>query len=357
MAAIYNRTSGDPLYQELANRIGEDILSSGLRDGDLYCTMKSLCRKFDVSFITVRNAVALLEEHGVVVCRSAVGICVCNVEKLKLIHSFGKIVLILSAHKYTEIHPYYSLRLSAMLQTLAQKGFLAKIYSRDETTPEKLEMAGHFTRGIISSSDYYDLVQNNCPYLNSVPKVFFHHADTLPVSCKYSGFVINDIEAQDELCLKYLKQLDCNQVVFVHSAETSFSGSVRKYFGDRISEITYDTLPSVETGRNIAAKLLALPDDTAFLIEDDYVAVGIHETAVNCGVDLIKSRRVLLKSSPLFSVTEQIGFPVIGFSPIDVGTAAAEKLIRMMENSEVSGNCLITPAGNRNVSGWYVLRL
>lgn len=349
MAVIYNRTGGNPLYQELADRIGEDILARGLRDGDLYCTMKSLCGKFEASFITVRNAVSLLEEQGVVICRSAVGICIRNVEKLKLLHSFGKIVLILSAHKFNEMHPYYSLRLSAMLQALAQKGFLAKVCSQEEVSPEKLEMFAPFTQGIISSSNYYGLLQNSGAHFGSVPKVFFYHDGSVPPAGGANGFILNDERSQDELCIRYLEKLNFRRLLFVHSDQTIFSDLIREHFADRISEYTYSALPSVATGRDIAGDLIDMPSDTVFLVEDDYVAIGVYEIAMQSGIDLIKSHRVLLKSSPLFSVIEQMGFPVIGFSPVDAGSAAVANLLRMMEAPGESFNGLISPSCNRNV--------
>lgn len=58
--------SSTPLYKQVANKIREDIVSNGTKDGEAIPTETRLAQMYDVSRVTVRRAVKLLIEEGLV---------------------------------------------------------------------------------------------------------------------------------------------------------------------------------------------------------------------------------------------------------------------------------------------------
>lgn len=58
--------SSTPLYKRIANKIREDIISNGTEGGEAIPTETKLAEMYDVSRVTVRRAVKLLIEEGLV---------------------------------------------------------------------------------------------------------------------------------------------------------------------------------------------------------------------------------------------------------------------------------------------------
>lgn len=63
---MLERRSGETLWRQIAERIAEDIAGRKLAPGERLPTEPELARRFDVSRNTVRRAMAMLEEDGIV---------------------------------------------------------------------------------------------------------------------------------------------------------------------------------------------------------------------------------------------------------------------------------------------------
>src|SRR5699024_7470954 len=55
-----------PLYQQVANKIKTDIISNDARDGEAIPTETKLAEMYEVSRVTVRRAVKILIEEGLI---------------------------------------------------------------------------------------------------------------------------------------------------------------------------------------------------------------------------------------------------------------------------------------------------
>ena len=349
------KNAGRPLYRELAERIREDIFLRNLGDGDFYCTMKSLCGKFRTSFITVRNAIALLEAENMVLCRPAMGVYVKNINRLKLLNSLDNMILILSRYEFAGGHPFYEARLSAMMQVLAEEGFSPHVCHGGNVEPaENLEVLGSQAKGILASECYYDLLRNGNVGIRCLPSVFFHR---MPLPSNRTGkecFVVCDMEDQNRRCCEFLRPLRYGKLVYV-TQDLPFSASPAASFSamipHEIEEVRFpNTRPDIDTGRNLALQLMRMPRDTIFWVTDDYVALGIYDAMLKRGVDLIAEKRIVVNSSPAFEITEQLGFPVFGFSPHLMGMLAAKALVQMLKHpGTVSGDVRVPVSVNRNV--------
>ena len=83
-----------PLYKTLVDKIELDIIRRNLKTGDFFCVLKDLCDQYQVSIITVRKAVSILEHNGILSCKSASGIYIANRELLNTLNTFERIILI-----------------------------------------------------------------------------------------------------------------------------------------------------------------------------------------------------------------------------------------------------------------------
>ena len=68
-----NKNSAIPLYQQLAETIKEQIASGKLKENDKLMAEKELCESYDVSRITVRKALELLADEGLIIRKQGIG--------------------------------------------------------------------------------------------------------------------------------------------------------------------------------------------------------------------------------------------------------------------------------------------
>lgn len=68
-----NKNSAIPLYQQLAETIKEQIASGKLKENDKLMAEKELCESYDVSRITVRKALELLSDEGLIIRKQGIG--------------------------------------------------------------------------------------------------------------------------------------------------------------------------------------------------------------------------------------------------------------------------------------------
>ena len=68
-----NKHSATPLYQQLVDSIKEQIQSGKIKEGDKLMTEQELSEVYNVSRITVRKAMELLSDEGIVVKKQGIG--------------------------------------------------------------------------------------------------------------------------------------------------------------------------------------------------------------------------------------------------------------------------------------------
>lgn len=85
---ILNKESSIPLYQQLANIIKQQINKGILKENDKILTAPELSEKYDVSRITVKKAVDLLAEEGILVKQQGKGTFVATRKLLRTSGSF-----------------------------------------------------------------------------------------------------------------------------------------------------------------------------------------------------------------------------------------------------------------------------
>ncbi|MDD3174648.1 MAG: GntR family transcriptional regulator, partial [Herbinix sp.] len=71
--SILNKDSSEPLYKQLVDEIKDQIAKGELKENERIFTELELSEKYDVSRITVRKAVTLLVDEGILVKQHGIG--------------------------------------------------------------------------------------------------------------------------------------------------------------------------------------------------------------------------------------------------------------------------------------------
>ena len=338
-----------PLYKKLVDKIELDIIQRNLKTGDFFCVLKDLCDQYKASIITVRKAVSILENNGILACKSASGIYIANRELLNTLNAFDRIILI--PHHHYKQHPnlFFELRLSALLQALEQKGYVGLPIYREDLSPSRINLLGQRVLGIIGGNS---MARELLPQTAASPGLMLINPprDIVPSTqvclCKYDfreqfrqsyefarsrsktktirivtdpAYHIHDMEAQTALCHWDLPKPDTNE-------------------------------PAIETGRRLAGELFNTASDCFFWITDDFVALGVHEAFLERGINLIARQRILVNASPALPIIEAMGLPIIGFGPSKIGHDAASFFCDFLDTPPDERSAvplLIAPEANR----------
>ena len=338
-----------PLYKKLVEMIELDIIRRNLKTGDFFCVLKDLCDQYKVSIITVRKAVSILENNGILSCKSASGIYIANRELLNTLNTFERIILIPHHHYKQQPNLFFELRLSSLLQTLAQKGYVGLPIYREDLNPERINQLGQRVLGIIGGNS---MAQELLPRNAASPGLMLINPpqDIAPSPqvclCQY------DFREQFRKSYEFAMRRNMPRIIRLVTDSAYHIADLES----QTSFLQFDlpkpdlTEPAIETGRRMANELFRESSDCFFWITDDFVALGIHEFFLERGVNLIAEQRILVNASPSFPLIEAMGLPVIGFGPTKIGHDAASFFCDFLDaspESRPSAPLLISPEANR----------
>lgn len=338
-----------PLYKKLVDKIEQDIIRRNLKTGDFFCILKDLCDRYNVSIITARKAVSILENDGILSCKSASGIYIANRELLNTLNTFERIILIPHHHYRQQPNLFFELRLSSLLQTLAQKGYVGVPIYREDLNPARINQLGERVLGVIGG--------------NSMARELLHKNVGLP-----GLMLINppqDISPSPQVCLcrydfreqfrishEFAMRRNMPKIIRLVTDQSYHIPDLEAQEGFLQFDLPPPDLvePAIETGRRMANELFDKSADCFFWITDDFVALGVHEVFLERGVNLIAENRILVNASPAFPIIEAMGLPVIGFGPTRIGHEAASFFCDFLDaapGERPLSPLLIAPEANR----------
>ena len=338
-----------PLYKTLVDKIELDIIRRNLKTGDFFCVLKDLCDQYQVSIITVRKAVSILEHNGILSCKSASGIYIANRELLNTLNTFERIILIPHHHYIERPNLFFELRLSALLQTLPQKGYVGLPIYRKDLNPERINQLEQRVLGVIGGNS---MAGELLPRSAASPKLMLINPpqDIAPSPqvclCQY------DFREQFRKSYEFALRRNMPRIVRLvtdfsyHIPDLEAQASFLQFDLPKLDH----TEPAIETGRRMANELFTKASDCFFWITDDFVALGFHEVFLERGINLIAEQRILVNASPSFPIIEAMGFPVIGFEATKIGHDAASFFCDFLDASPEArplAPLLISPEANR----------
>ena len=338
-----------PLYKKLVEKIELDIIRRNLKTGDFFCILKDLCDQYKVSIITVRKAVSILENNGILSCKSASGIYIANRELLNTLNTFERIILI-PHHHYIE-HPnlFFELRLSALLQTLPQKGYVGLPIYRKDLNPERINLLGQRVVGVIGGNS---MAKELLPRSSASPKLMLINPPQEIAPSHQVCLCQYDFREQFRKSYEFALRRNMPQIVRLvtdssyHIPDLEAQASLLQFDLPKLDH----TEPAIQTGRRMANELLTKASDSFFWITDDFVALGFHEVFLERGINLIAEQRILVNASPSFPIIEAMGLPVIGFGATKIGHDAASffcDFLDALPEARSSVPLLISPEANR----------
>ena len=338
-----------PLYKKLVEKIELDIIRRNLKTGDFFCILKDLCDQYKVSIITVRKAVSILENNGILSCKSASGIYIANRELLNTLNTFERIILI-PHHHYIE-HPnlFFELRLSALLQTLPQKGYVGLPIYRKDLNPERINLLGQRVVGVIGGNS---MAKELLPRSSASPKLMLINPPQEIAPSHQVCLCQYDFREQFRKSYEFALRRNMPQIVRLvtdssyHIPDLEAQASLLQFDLPKLDH----TEPAIQTGRRMANELLTKASDSFFWITDDFVALGFHEVFLERGINLIADQRILVNASPSFPIIEAMGLPVIGFGATKIGHDAASffcDFLDALPETRPSVPLLISPEANR----------
>lgn len=338
-----------PLYKKLVDKIELDIIRRNLKTGDFFCVLKDLCDQYKVSIITVRKAVSILENNGILSCKSASGIYIANRELLNTLNTFERIILI-PHHHYIE-HPnlFFELRLSALLQTLPQKGYVGLPIYRKDLNPERINLLGQRVVGVIGGNS---MAKELLPRSSASPKLMLINPPQEIAPSHQVCLCQYDFREQFRKSYEFALRRNMPQIVRLvtdssyHIPDLEAQASLLQFDLPKLDH----TEPAIQTGRRMANELLTKASDSFFWITDDFVALGFHEVFLERGINLIAEQRILVNASPSFPIIEAMGLPVIGFGATKIGHDAASffcDFLDALPETRPSVPLLISPEANR----------
>ncbi len=125
-----------PKYVELARKLVHHIARAGFRPGDRLGTENELCREHGVSRVTIRQALAILEEEGYISREKARGTFVRRVIGLSVSAGIMRGVVAIACSnaqaKHASEDSAFATVLLSMERALAQRGFAAQIIGLGE---------------------------------------------------------------------------------------------------------------------------------------------------------------------------------------------------------------------------------
>ena len=311
-----------PLYEKTAEKISLYILQKNLQNGNFLGTLLDIRKRYHVSGNTARQAVAMLESKGILLCKSAVGIYIRNRGILNVLNTFNRVILIIHNHYKNHLRQFFELRLSSLLQNFMLHGYACLPIYREELESDRIQIIAPQICGIVTGHnrrypEIRNLFQNRIPMLCINP----------PVDATYSKndcWVFYDFQTLHQMALKYLERLPYHGDIFQIITDPVYFYPLP----DQISrvEISKQELMenAVSAGRHLGEQLFQRAPHGVFWITDDLAALGFCQAFLKHGIDLIREKRILSYGSPSGQTTQEMQLPVIGFCPMEIGQRAAE---------------------------------
>lgn len=347
-AAMQKKTH-KPLYKSLAEKLCDRIAAEKLAEGDFFSTIKEISNQYNVAILTVRRAIEVLQNQGVIFCKPACGIFIKSIAALDTLRARKNFILIIDDHSDNSVMTSYSaMRLCSILEILSDAGYSVKVANSDEITEKDLFSMKELISGIIISSSRakkYPAFFND----KSAPPVAFTRRPKTDFKAPSISYPSYDNEKLFQMGCDYFNTHGKKKIVIINFDYADIKMEhIKAHQGlPLISDFFPDSLPSVTLGQTLAPTL-DIDSETGILVQDDFTALGIYNFYLARGRDLFKEKALLAAAGPTVRMTEQLGLPVIGFCPRECGRAIANALINTI-NKESHTSPVITPKANKNV--------
>lgn len=343
------KKNNTPVYKSLADKLCEQIAEKKLSDGDFFSTIKDISKQYNVAVLTVRRAVEVLQNNGIIFCKSACGIFVKSTVALDTVRARKNFILVIDDHTSGAIMAsYWAMRLCSILEFFSDTGFSVKISNSSEINEKDLFSMQHLISGMIISSSK---ANKYAAFINdkSSPPITFTRQPSIKFTSTKLSYPLYDNKKVFQMGRDYFVRNKKKNLIIINFNNSGFSSPPADIFGGHISvrEIKSDTIPSVQAGLDIAATL-QFDNETGIWLHDDFTALGVYNYFLSRGRNLFAENALLATAGPTVGMTEELGLPVIGFCPWESGKAIANCLLTTINKKKLPYP-VITPSSNKNI--------
>lgn len=347
------------LYEQIVEDLRAKIVGGELRPGDKIDTQAELARKYDVSLITVKNALTMLVNEGLLLSRAGKGTFVLKTAPVRAnLGSHKTIGLVLQDLN----HPYFTMIVQSIEARAYEMGFNVLVSGsgdmiKEEKQIEKFRAIGVDGLVIASLSLEYRATDN-------IRKL--HAADFPYVMVSYIHdpdfwYVGSDHELGGYLATEHLLKAGYRTVGYVHMGGKNLLSEVRKNGYSRAlmdldipyeSDFIFTLDPSrlgvgsdrFQLGHSFAREFEQLPrKPEALFFYNDMTALGFIQGASERGIRVPDDVAVVGFDDTTFARFASVPLTTI-HQPVDkIGSSAVDVIQKRMEKADISKRTIFKP--------------
>lgn len=361
-----------PLYEQIENIIKDRISKGELKPGEQICSHHELSKKYDVSLITIKKALANLIKDGILFTRIGKGTYVAETKKPKVdLVKHKTIGLVLRDLK----HPFFSMIVHSVEEKAYGLGYNLLLSSSSGNIEKEESQIAHFRKlgvdGIIIAS--LNLEYRATKYIQKLHEENFPYIMVSYIHDPDYWYVGLDQELGGYIATEHLIKLGYKSIGYVHVGKGNLLCDVRKngysralmehdipYNAKNIfypSENQRDTeMDRFKLGYNFGKKFVKMKQaPEALFLYSDLVALGFQQSVNEEGLKIPDD--VAIVGFDDIEIAKYASVPLTTIhQPADlIGKYAVETIQKRINNYDTSNRTILKPQLIvRDSSGTYL---
>ncbi len=349
-------TNPTPLYRQIAEAIKARIANGQLKVGDQIGSQQELARKYDVSLITVKKAIADLINEGVLFSRVGKGTYVAEMSQSSNLSKHETIGLVFRDLK----SPFFSLIIPSIEKVLSEHGFNILLTTSANQIEKEESQIRHFrnieVNGLIIASMTH--VFHATSIIRKLHEEQFPCVVISYIADTDINYVGSDHEFGAFLATEHLIKLDYDRIGYINGEAGNQLGELRKkgyqraleQYGQTYNEdFVYRLRDSGEWneyhfGYEIGEKFVSLsqrPD--AMFVYNDVSALGFEKAILDGGLTIPEDVAIVGFDNIKRGRIAQIPLTTIHQPTAKIGELAAKTLIERIKGGRPENRIILKP--------------
>lgn len=338
MALDFHKSTS--FYEQIEDDIKSRITSGELRIGDRIDSQSELCKKYDVSLITVKRALSNLINEGILFSRVGKGTYVARKSKSVDFSLHKSIGLVLKDFQ----HPFFSLIVHSVEERAYEKGYNVLLSNSSGNIAKEENQISHFEKMgvdglVIASMNYTYRPSDQIRRLHdkNIPYIMISYVQDADIY-----YVGSDHERGAYLATEHLIELGYKNIGYVNAEKDNLLGLLRKKGYEKAlndhdvkfdKKLVYNLRQSkdrFESGYQVGLRFKDFdPKPDALFFYTDLAALGFMQAITDLG----------------YKVPQDVA--IIGFDDIYGAKLAPVPLTTVRQNTERIGEIAVNSIINR----------
>ncbi|MFQ5750934.1 MAG: substrate-binding domain-containing protein [bacterium] len=345
-----------PLYRQIVEAIKSRIASGKLKVGDQIGSQQELARKYDVSLITVKKAMAELINEGVLFSRVGKGTYVAEQSPASNLSKHESIGLVFRNLR----GPLFSLIIPSIEKVLSDYGFNILLANSDNQIEKEERLICHFRKievnGLIIASMTH--VLHATSIIRKLHEEHFPYVVVSYIEDKDINYVGSDHKYGAFLATEHLIKLGYENIGYINGEEGNHLGELRKQgyqralqqYGKSYHEEFIFRLrrggewDDYHSGYDIGKKFAQLswkPD--AMFIYNDVSALGFQKAILDQGLKIPEDVAIVGFDNVKRGRIANVPLTTVHQPTARIGELAAKSLIERIKGGKPQNRVLLKP--------------